>query len=120
MKHVTDLKHVRGVTAKALLFDGKPAGRIIANWSDNPAGTVCSASVIVWSGPLKDCKHPKTGQELNYGNIGKAGGYGYDKMSQAVWQCLVNAGIEPKKVKPANGQTNEEFEAWGYVVMDIC
>lgn len=119
MKTIKDFKHVAGTTAKALIYEGKPAGRIIANWSDNPAGTVVSASVIIWSGPLKDAKNEKTVKELNYANIGKAGGYGYDKLSQAIYQCLVNAGIEPKKVKPANGLTNEEFEAWGYVVMDV-
>jgi hypothetical protein len=120
MKRVTDFQHVKSVTAKALIFDGKPAGRIIANWSDNPAGTVCSASVIVWAGPLKDAKHPKTGKGLNYGNIGKAGGYGYDKLSAAVYHCLVNAGIEPETVRSGNGQTDEEFINRGYIIFDIC
>ena len=119
MKRVTEMKHVAGATAKALLFEGKPAGRVIANWSDNNNGTVCSASVLIWAGPLKDAKHPKTGKEFNYGNIGKAGGYGYDKLSQAVWQCFDNVGIETKKVKPANGMTDDEFIAWGYVIFDV-
>lgn len=120
MKTVSDFSHVKGTTAKALIFNGKFAGRIIANWSDNRAGTVCSASVIIWSGPLADFKHSKTSRGFDYGNIGKASGYGYDKLSQAVWQCFNNAGCEAKVVRPANGQTNEEFEAWGYVVCDIC
>lgn len=120
MKRIKEFKHVAGTTAKALIYDGKPAGRIIANWSDNPAGTVCSASVIIWAGPLKDMKHPKTGKGFDYGNIGKAGGYGYDKLSQAVWECFNNAGIETVKVKPANGQTDEEFIERGYVIFDIC
>jgi hypothetical protein len=119
-KLVTDLKHVAGTTAKALIFEGKPAGRIIANWSDNPAGTVCKASVIIWAGPLKDTKNENTGTCFNYLNIGTAGGYGYDKLSSAVWQCFNNAGVETKQVKPANGQTNEEFESWGYTIFDIC
>jgi hypothetical protein len=119
-KTIKEFKHVAGTTAKALIYEGKPAGRIIANWSDNPAGTVCSASVIIWAGPLKDAKHPKTGKGLNYGNIGKAGGYGYDKLSQAVYNCLVNAGVEPETVKPGNGQTDEEFTNRGYVIFDIC
>lgn len=120
MKTVKEMKHPAGTTAKAILFEGKPAGRIVAHWSDNPAGTVCSASVIIWGGPLAQCKHPKTGKGLDYGNIGKAGGYGYDKLSQAVWQCLNNAGIQAEKVSPGNGLTNEEFEARGYVVFDVC
>lgn len=120
MKTVTDFAHVANTTAKALIFDGKPAGRIIANWSDNPAGSVCSASVIIWGGPLAGVKHPKTGKELNYTNIGKAGGYGYDKLSQAVWQCLTNAGVQTEKVKPGNGLTDEEFTARGYIVFTVC
>ena len=120
MKTIKEFKFVSGTTAKAILFDGKPAGRLIANWSDSRAGSVCSASVIIWAGPLKDSKHPKTGKELNYGNIGKAGGYGYDKLSQAVWQCFNNAGVETVAVKPANGRTDEEFTERGYVIFDIC
>lgn len=119
-KVISEYKHVSKVTAKALIYEGKPAGRIIANWSDNPAGTVCSASVIVWGGPLGSSINEKTGATFNYRNIGKAGGYGYDKLSQAVWQCFQNVGKETLKVKPANGLTNEEFEAWGYVVADVC
>jgi hypothetical protein len=120
MKTIKEFKHVAGTTAKAILFEGKPAGRLIANWSDNPSGTVCTASVIIWAGPLKDAKHPKTGKEFNYGNIGKAGGYGYDKLSQAVWQCFQNVGIETVAVKPGNGQTDEEFSMRAYVIFDIC
>jgi hypothetical protein len=119
-KLISDYKHVSKVTAKALIYEGKPAGRIIANWSDNPSGSVCSASVIVWGGSLGHLKNEKTGVTFNYANVGKAGGYGYDKLSQAVWQCFENVGIETLKVKPANGLTNEEFEAWGYVVADVC
>jgi len=118
-KLISDFKNVKNVTAKAILLNGKPAGRLIANWSDNPNGTVCSASVIIWSGELANAKNDKTGAEFNYCNIGKAGGYGYDKLSQAVWQCFNNVGIKTKAVKPANGQTNEEFEAWGYTIFDI-
>jgi hypothetical protein len=120
MKTVNEMKHVSGTTAKAILLNGKPAGRIVANWSDNPAGTVCSASVVIWAGALSECKHEKTGKQFNYANIGKAGGYGYDKLSAAVYQCFNNAGVETKVVSPGSGQVNEEFEAHGYTVFDIC
>lgn len=119
MKRVNEMKHPAGTTAKAIFYNSKFAGRLIANWSDNPAGTTCSASVIIFSGPLAELSHPKTGKKLDYGNIGKAGGYGYDKLSQAVWQCFDNAGIETKRVKPANGQTDEEFISWGYEIYSI-
>lgn len=113
MKQVNDLKHVNGTTAIALLFEGKAAGRVIANWSDNPNGSVCTASVIIWGGPLKDHK-------FDYATMGRAGGYGYDKLSQAVWQCFKKLGVETLKVQPANGQTCEEFEAWGYEYFKVC
>lgn len=118
MKYVNELKHPKGTTAWALLWEGKPAGKLVANWSDNPSGAVCSASIYIFSGPL-DLKTQTGSTKLDYGNIGKAGGYGYDKLSQAVWQCLNNAGIESKKVKPANGLSRQEFEAWGYEVFEI-
>lgn len=61
----------------------------------------------------------KQNKGFDYKFIGKAGGYGYDKLSQAVWQCFKNSGIEAKKVSPGNGQSREEFEAWGYVVCQV-
>ena len=113
MKQVNDLKHVKGTTATALLFNGKPAGRIIANWSDNPNGSVCTASVIIFAGSLE-------GLGLDYTITGRAGGYGYDKLSQAVWQCFKQCGIECEILRPGNGQVREEFEKRGYQVFTIC
>jgi hypothetical protein len=118
MKRITDLKGPQNTTAWALLYNGKPAGKLIANWSNNRAGTVCSASVYIYSGPL-DLKDQTGDFKLDFGTVGKAGGYGYDKLSQAVYQCFEKAGIETKKVRPANGLTREEFEAWGYEVFEI-
>lgn len=113
MKTIKDFKHVAGTTAKALIFEGKPAGRIIANWSDNPSGTVCTASVIIWAGPLAY-------SNFNYANIGKAGGYGYDKLSSAVTQCFHNANVQPVAVSSGNGRTDDEFTERGYIIFDIC
>jgi hypothetical protein len=115
MKHVSEMKGPKNTTAWALLYDGKPAGKLIANWSDNRNGTVCSASVLIWSGPLDT----KINEKFNWGIVGKAGGYGYDKLSQAVWQCFEKSGIEAKVVRPANGRSRDEFEAWGYEVVEI-
>ena len=119
MKQVNEMKGPKATTAWALLFNGKPAGKLIANWSDNPAGTVCSASLYIWNGPL-DLKEQRGKLKLDFGNVGKAGGYGYDKLSQAVWQCFNNAGIETKVVQPANGRSRDEFKAWGYEVIEVC
>jgi hypothetical protein len=118
-KHINDFKAVKNVTAKAILFNGYPAGRLIANWSDNPSGSVCSVAVIIWSGPLATIKNEKTGKSFSGINIGKAGGYGYDKLSSAVWECFNNVGLETKVCKPANGIVNEEFEKYGYVIFDV-
>lgn len=117
MKRVFEMDGPQHTTAWALLWDGKPAGKLIANWSKNRNGTVCSASVYIYNGPLDMKQAPDI--PLDFSNVGKAGGYGYDKLSQAVWQCLKNAGIAPKKVQPANGMTREEFEAWGYTVIEV-
>jgi hypothetical protein len=112
MKHVTEMKGPKNTTAWALMFEGKFAGKLIANWSDNNA---CSCSVLIWAGPL-DLKETKG---FDYGIVGKAGGYGYDKLSQAVWQVFNKSGIEAKLVRPANGMSRQEFEAWGYEVCEI-
>lgn len=118
MKRVHEMKGPKNTTTWALLYEGKPAGKVIANWSDNPNGTVCSASVYIFKGPL--IKQQKGEFKLDFGTIGKAGGYGYDKLSQAVWQCFEKAGIKALKVRPANGETRAEFESWGYEVFEIC
>ena len=118
MKRVTEMKGPQNTTAWAFIYEGKPAGKLVANWSDNPMGSVCSASLYFYAGPL-DLKEQHGAKRLDFGNVGKAGGYGYDKLSQAVYQCLRNAGIEPLKVKPGNGATRDEFEAWGYTVIEV-
>ncbi len=50
-KSIFDFTHVKGTTAVCLLnkATGEYCGRIVANWSDNPAGTVCTAAVMLWS-----------------------------------------------------------------------
>lgn len=118
MKRVTEMQGPANTNAWALIFAGKPAGKMVANWSNNPNGTVCSASVYIWAGPL-DLKDQKGKFKFDYGTVGKAGGYGYDKLSQAVWQCFEKVGIPTKEVKPANGRTRDEFEAWGYTVIEV-
>lgn len=59
MKPIFDLPHVKSVRAWVLvgMVNGKPEqqGRIVAHWSDNPAGSVCQAAVMVWGGSLAIC-----------------------------------------------------------------
>lgn len=111
MKTAFDGKHVKGATAVALLNNGKLCGRLAANWSDNPAGAVCTATLVMYEG------NPITGH--HFSSTGKAGGHGYDKLSSAVYSALVDAGVDPKVVRPANGRTQDEFEAWGITYVSV-
>lgn len=99
-----DLAHVKSVTAVALMFEGKQAGKIVANWSDNPAGSVCTATVSIWDGPLKEL--PKS--------TASAGGYGYDKLSACLSELLDGC--------PDSGRSScyQWLEKQGYGVMEVC
>ena len=112
---VFDMKHVKSVSAVAILYEGKPAGRIIANWSDNPNGSVCTAMVGVWSGPLGEM--PKA--------LGRAGGYGYDKLSAAI-SIAINKVIaeDPDKIAPTfegcgMSVVRNWFEQFGYELFEV-
>lgn len=116
MKTAFDCKHVKDVRAWALTHevserDGKYAGRIVANWSDNPAGAVCTATVDVWRGPL---------QEMPRAN-GRAGGGGYCKFSAAVEQALRGAGRADcgDMHGAGEGAVREYFERFGYTVIEV-
>ena len=108
-----DLSHVRSVSAWALWFDGKPAGKIVANWSDNPAGSVCTATVAIWDGPCKELE--KT--------TASAGGYGYDKLS-ACLASILNPIFQstPNGFKYLDGgssQVHGWLESVGYSVLEV-
>ena len=81
---------------------------MVANYSDNPNGSVCVATVSAWKGPLKD----------RPGMTGRAGGYGYDKLSSAVFQALRKGGIDTKN-GDGSGNTREEIELLGYQVIEV-
>lgn len=110
-KSIFDYKHVRGVSAVCLLKGGKSAGRIVANWSDNPAGSVCTASVMLWD----DAK----GWTINHA-IGRAGGYGYDKLSAAIADALDEMGLLATiKVCHGAGNQRRAFTEAGYDYIEI-
>ena len=112
MKTVPELKFCSGTTAWALLYQGKYAGKVIANWSDNPAGSTCSASVVIWEGPLKSDK-------FNEQNIGRCGGMNWFKWAEAIVQCFDNAGIKIKTDVFENTDVEKEFVAWGYEICEV-
>lgn len=98
-KNIFDYSHVKSVKAYILTDDANNMmGKIIANFSDNPAGSVCTAQIIIWSdsnfGLKPKIKHYTSeflkGQTFNAPLIGKAGGYGYDKFSSAVASAIRN------------------------------
>lgn len=118
MKPAYELKHVKSVTAVALLENGKEAGKIIANWSDNRNGSVCTATVILYNS--------YAGYVIG---TGRAGGYGYDKYSSAVY-CALSRMREYQnetpidmtgdiRVKAGHGNVREAFEHRGYQYIEI-
>lgn len=113
-----DCSHVKSVHAWALVhpdsdMGGQSAGRIVANFSDNPNGAVCTATVHVWRGPLKEL--PAT--------TGTAGGYGYDKFSAAVSDALTRGGFDDVSARDMHGRGDgairQWFEAKGYTVIPV-
>ena len=112
-----DCQHVKSIKAWALLhpdvkhMPGQFAGRIIANWSDNPAGSNVTATICVWSGPLNITEGSWTG---------KAGGYGYCKFSAAVSDALHRAGIPHEGMSGAGESVVRRFfEGHGYTVLEV-
>lgn len=76
-----------------LLLDketGEESGKILAYYSNNPAGSVCHVCVILyphgWEVIGKDAPETR-------GEEGRAGGYGYDKYSAAVADSLRKQGL---------------------------
>lgn len=120
-KNVFDLNHVKSVSAIALLKDGKSVGRIVANWSDNANGSICTAQVMLWDGKISDqvkkvrLKTESLDCEVSATMIGKAGGYGYDKLSSAIASALREGGIDKIiKVEGASGNQQKAFEDAGF------
>lgn len=103
-----DMAHVKSVSAWALHLEGKPAGKIVANWSDNPAGSVCTATVSIWIGPLAEL--PKSTES--------AGGYGYHKLS-ACLASIFHPFTEGKRIDGGTGAIRAFLESKGYSVMEV-
>lgn len=125
-KNVFDLHHVKSVSAICLMKDGKNVGRIVANWSDNPNGSVCTAQVMLWDGEISDkikkrrIKNEFLDCELSVTMIGKAGGYGYDKLSSAIASALEKGGLsEYIKVNGGSGNQRQAFEDAGFQYIEI-
>ena len=126
MKNIFDYKHVKSTTAVCLLNakTGEYCGRIVANWSDNPSGSVCTAQVMIFGNePSEEIKATvDANQRACKGPfIGKAGGYGYDKFSAAIYQSLKAQNLSTLiKVESASGNQQNAFEEAGFKYITIC
>lgn len=114
-KSAYDYSHVKSVSAWALLFNGEQAGKVVANWSDNPMGSVCTCTITVYAGPGKVWKE---GYKSHM--TGQAGGCGYDKLSGAFSDALHRFGVAHPNL---HGAGSEACKAWlrslGYTVIEV-
>lgn len=109
MKSAFEMSHVRKVKAWAVTYNGEMAGRIVANSSDNPNGSVCTATVGFWGGPLKDIN----------ASTGRAGGYGYDKFSAAVSYALNKIGVKNDVDGRGDSSVKSLLRNLGYSVIEV-
>lgn len=117
-KSVFDMKHVKSVSAVCLLLNGRVAGRIVANWSDNPAGTVCTVRIGIQAGPFSEMPVVQA----------RAGGFGYDKFSTACATALLSVlhknNTELRKLAEKMDGAGESrvaafFQSFGYDYVSI-
>lgn len=109
MKTAFEMPHVKAVKAWAMIFQGEMSGRIVANYSDNPNGSVCTATVGFWGGPLKDTNS----------STGRAGGYGYDKFSAAVSYALNKIGVKNDVDGRGDSSVKSLLGHLGYSVIEV-
>lgn len=101
MKSIFEYSHVKLVSCLIIRDQktGDIVGKIICNWSDNPNGSVCTAQVFLDEFEKYGLKAPKQvpysktatmldGMTRQKPLIGKAGGYGYDKLSTAIYDAM--------------------------------
>ena len=93
-----DKKHVKSVRCVALLLNGEPAGKIVADYSDNPNGSVVTATFSIWNDDTDT-------------QSARAGGYGYDKFCACVEQFLETRSL---------GNWESAMEKAGYTVFQVC
>lgn len=119
-----DCQNVKSVRAWGLLFPDagvlKQAGRLVANYSDNPAGAVCTASIVAWGGPLADMYGARTYDPRNA--TGRAGGGGYCKFSAAVEDAHHRGSGERPSIElhgRGEGAVREWLDSLGYTVIEV-
>lgn len=109
MRTALDCKNVKGVRVWVLLRGNEICGRMVASFSDNPRGSVCTATISAWAGPLAG----------NEKLTGRAGGGGYDKLSSAISSALNSGGFQNIFAGVGTPATIRWFKSQGYDVHDI-
>lgn len=116
MKNIYDCDPIKHVSAMVLMKDGKEAGKILASWSKNRAGSVCTAQVFLYN----DRRIRVDAKGFGVCMIGKAGGYGYDKFSTAVAHALAAGGMDRHiSVEAGRGTVAQDLRAAGYDVIEV-
>jgi len=70
-----------------------------------------TCTISVWAGPLSERE--------TFKSTGVATGCGYHKLSGAVYDAFVRAGVTPLVVDHGNGLSAKEFTDRGYEVIQV-
>lgn len=110
MKSIYDFSGVKSVTAWALLYDGKEAGKVIGHYGNSRV----NVAAFIHAGPLADNRRTK-----HYN--GAASGYGYCKFSAAFDEALRKGGHKPSMDLHGAGKETVRvyLESLGYTVLEV-
>ena len=102
-KSAYDYASIKSVSAYAITFNGNFCGKIVANHGESQV----TATVCIYGGPRR-------GMEST---TGVASGYGYDKLSAAIWDAFHRADGGIWKLKDEDWQRILESE--NYVINKV-
>lgn len=133
-----DCKHVKSVRAWALFHPdasqdpnardaaARYAGKVVADYSDNPAGSVVTCTVVVWHGPLarmREAYEEKRGggcRVVENPMTGRAGGGGYCKFSAAFHGAVRMVDPSAKDLSGRGEPVCRAYlESHGYTVVEV-
>jgi hypothetical protein len=99
------LKHFDNFQGCLLFKDGKYFGKILAYWTKTNIGRTCHAYMLIGDGNAE-----------TFIGYGKAGGYGYDKYSAAIYEALQGSGYH---VTFGRGKVQQELEEQGLTIYNL-
>jgi hypothetical protein len=117
MKHFLDSNQFKTVSAIALVYDGKPAGKIVAKWTDNNLGGTCTVGMMIYYGPLP--VQAKT--TIDFSTTKRASGCGYNKFDAALGSLFLHYLPNGEGAWKAcdSGRWRAWLEEQGYTVMEV-